>query len=94
MVETTTYDDGRVYTGQRSGKGKIEGKGLMTWPNGDRYEGNFDRGHMSGKGKFVGANGVSYDGNWLNDQYNGQGKYISAEGEVMEGIWRAGKLQQ
>ena len=31
VVETTTYDDGRVYTGQRSGKGKIEGKGLMTW---------------------------------------------------------------
>ncbi len=52
VVETTTYDDGRVYTGQRNGKGKIEGKGLMTWPNGDRYDGTWKGGTQDGKAAY------------------------------------------
>ena len=50
VVETTTYDDGRVYTGQRNGRGKIEGNGLMTWPNGDRYDGQWKKGMQHGNG--------------------------------------------
>ena len=53
VVETTTYDDGRVYTGQRNGRGKIEGQGMMTWPNGDRYEGQWKKGNQEGEGTYT-----------------------------------------
>ena len=50
FLETTTYDDGSVYTGQRNGKGQRHGKGQMTWPTGDRYDGQWKKGVIDGCG--------------------------------------------
>ena len=88
VVETTTYDDGRVYTGQRSGKGKIEGKGLMTWPNGDRYDGEWKKGVMDGEGTYTyAAAGYSYTGQWVKGNIKGHGTFRFNNGNVMEGDW-------
>ena len=87
VVETTTYDDGRVYTGQRNGKGKIEGKGLMTWPNGDRYDGMWKKGLMEGEGTYYYANGLVYQGQWSKGNIKGHGTFRFPNGNVMEGDW-------
>jgi hypothetical protein len=90
VVETTTYDDGRVYTGQRNGKGKIEGKGLMTWPNGDRYDGMWKKGLMDGEGTYTYATaGYSYSGQWSKGFIKGHGTFRFNNGNVMEGDWTA-----
>ena len=55
MRETTYYDDGSYYTGQRDAKGRRHGDGLMVFANGDRYEGNWKKGDIDGeviKGRF------------------------------------------
>lgn len=88
VVETTTYDDGRVYTGQRDGKGKINGKGLMTWPNGDRYDGEWKKGLMEGEGTYTYASaGYSYTGQWKKGFIKGHGTFRFNNGNVMEGDW-------
>lgn len=90
VVETTTYDDGRVYTGQRNGKGKIEGKGLMTWPNGDRYDGEWKKGLQDGEGTYTyAAAGYSYSGHWVKGYIKGHGTFRFNNGNVMEGDWTA-----
>ena len=89
-VETTTYDDGRVYIGQRDGKGKINGKGLMTWPNGDRYDGEWKKGIMEGEGTYTYANaGYSYTGQWKKGFIKGHGTFRFSNGNVMEGDWES-----
>ena len=45
--ETTYYDDGSFYSGQRDGKGPRNGDGTMTWVSGDRYEGQWKKGTMA-----------------------------------------------
>lgn len=90
--ETTTYDDGSYYTGERDAKGRRHGNGLMVFANGDRYEGNFVQNHLSGYGKMKYGDGSSYEGNWYKDMYEGEGTYISADGEVIKGRFHEGQL--
>lgn len=88
--ETTVYDDGRVYSGQRDGKGHINGNGLMTWPNGDSYDGNWKKGEMDGEGTYVYATaGFSYSGQWKKGNICGHGVFRFNNGNVMEGEWTA-----
>lgn len=90
VVETTTYDDGRVYTGQRDGKGRIDGRGLMVWPNGDRYDGQWKKGLMEGEGTYTYAQaGYSYTGHWVKGNIKGHGTFRFNNGNVMEGDWTA-----
>ena len=38
------------------------GLGCLTWPNGDRYEGELHKLNKHGKGKYQYANGTMYNG--------------------------------
>jgi len=51
----------------------LHGKGIRTWLNGDKYDGDWVNGKRSGKGRFTWANGGNYTGDWLSDQRTGQG---------------------
>jgi hypothetical protein len=41
-----------MFTGQFS-KGIANGFGILTWKNGQRYEGNFINGDLTGRGLFM-----------------------------------------
>ena len=48
-------------------KGKKEGKGIMYYNNGDRYEGEFKNGVREGEGILFYKNGQKDKGVWKND---------------------------
>lgn len=72
--------------------GRKHGKGVKTWPSGDRYEGEFVADRKEGQGKYIwGPNGPSagesYSGAWKNDRRNGHGVYEWPSGDRYAGQW-------
>lgn len=43
----------------------------MVWPDGARYQGNWDLGFATGKGKFFHVNNETYDGDWKMNMAHG-----------------------
>jgi hypothetical protein len=72
--------------------GRKHGKGIKTWPSGDRYEGDFVDDRKEGMGKYLwgprGASaGESYSGAYVNDQRHGEGVYAWPSGDRYSGPW-------
>ena len=72
--------------------GRKHGKGVKTWPTGDRYEGDFVDDRKEGIGKYLwsprGASaGESYFGAYLNDRRHGEGVYAWPSGDRYSGPW-------
>ncbi len=72
--------------------GRKHGKGVKTWPSGDRYEGKFVDDRKQGAGKYTwnphGASaGESYSGDYLNDLRHGNGVYEWPSGDRYAGPW-------
>ena len=67
--------------------GNLNGQGTYTWPNGDKYAGEWKNGNASGQGTFTfaDADGRKYVGEWKDDEYNGQGTYTWAVGDKFIG---------
>lgn len=66
--------------------------GVMEWPDGTKYTGQFKEGKMEGKGTKTWPNGNRYDGLWRNDLQHGPGTFYSKKNnkETPE-EWRDGK---
>ena len=60
---------------------------LITFPNGDRYEGQLRGGKQHGNGTMTWANGDRYEGQWQNGRRHGIGKLQLADGGRYEGQW-------
>ena len=57
----------------------IEGKGVETWNDGRRYEGDFKGGKKDGEGTFEWPNGILYIGSWKDDKQHGIGIYYNVK---------------
>ncbi len=64
------FADGRNYTGGWIDD-KRTGFGVLTWPNGDRYEGHFNVNELHGIGKMNFANGQIKEGMCWNNTFVG-----------------------
>jgi hypothetical protein len=87
-VGTGTYKYGEnnsVYVGKLV-NGDKEGKGILTWSNGDKYVGMFTKGHATGLGTLTSQNKV-YDGMWKNGFRHGKGKETKPNGDSYDGEW-------
>jgi hypothetical protein len=64
-----TIISGGVYTGYVKATRPYpqDGLGVMLYPSGSVYEGNFARGKRQGHGRFVESNGSVYTGEWSDD---------------------------
>ena len=49
--------------------------GLYSWPDGRRYEGDWQNNKMHGKGKYFWPDGRSHEGEYLDDKKHGRGIY-------------------
>jgi hypothetical protein len=71
--------------------GKKHGRGVKSWPNGDRYEGEFAQDRKEGKGAYTWGRGQwqgeRYVGEYLDDQRHGTGTYTWPTGDVYRGPW-------
>ena len=81
-----------VYIGEFH-QGNKQGRGVKTWPWGDRYEGDFHDDTKHGMGLYTwGARsayaGDRYEGGFVNDMRNGIGFYVWASGDSYAGPWK------
>lgn len=79
------------YQGQFSA-GRKHGKGVKTWANGDRYEGDFFEDRIEGFGAYVFGRGPwageRYEGDYLAGRRHGHGVYRWGSGDVYIGPWQ------
>jgi len=72
--------------------GRKEGRGVKTWPNGDRYEGGFVDDRKEGEGRYTWGKGPwageSYEGGYVADKREGFGVYRWPGGDVYRGPWK------
>ena len=72
---------------------KFNRQGAFTYPNGDKYVGDYKDGQFNGQGTYINVNGEKYVGEWNNGNLNGQGIKFRANGSISEsGIFKDDKL--
>ncbi len=64
------------------------GQGTHTWPNGNKYVGEWEDGKMHGQGAMVYGHGYKYVGEWKSGERYGLGTYTWADGRKYEGEWK------
>ena len=72
--------------------GRKHGKGVKTWPSGDRYEGDFVEDRKEGVGTYTWGRfsvwaGEKYSGDYRNDRRHGFGSYEWPGGDRYTGPW-------
>ena len=74
-------------------EGMKHGRGVKTWPWGDRYDGDFANDAKQGMGIYTWGKDTPYAGDWYegefaNDRRNGFGVYVWASGDSYAGPWK------
>lgn len=56
--------------------GMRKGKGIMTYPDGTTYNGEWEDNKRHGQGIYTYRNGDYYDGEWKEGRKHGKGRYV------------------
>lgn len=95
-VATYEYSDGRIYSGDFV-NGMPHGKGRMTFPNRDIYDGEWSDGKMNGQGEYLRFNtrtdkyAERYIGEFVDGVIHGNGRILFENRMEYEGQWQNGK---
>ena len=68
----------------------MHGYGELIWPDGKRYEGDYNMDKKHGQGTFHWPNGVSYTGSWFDGKRHGEGWQIKGQ-DKRKFIWENGR---
>ena len=63
----------------------------LTFPNGDKYVGEFKDDKPNGQGTYTWSDGRKYEGEFKDGYRNGQGTYTLPNGSKYVGEWRENK---
>ena len=73
----------------------LEGLGSETYPDGDKYVGEWKEGRENGQGIYIGSDGSKYVGEWKDGNWNGQGTFTFGKGDFVGnkyvGEWKNNK---
>ena len=67
-----------------------EGMGILTYPSGYKYVGEWKDGVFSGYGTYIFPDGGKYEGEWKNERKNGQGTITQSNGIKIVGEFKDG----
>lgn len=70
----------------------VNGIGVMLYPSGARYVGEFVKAERQGFGYCFFTDGTQYEGFWSNDMLDGEGIKTFNTGKVEKGTWKKGSL--
>ena len=90
-IKVKEYENG-TYEGELKNDLR-DGKGKMTWKDGDVYEGDWKNGKFDGFGKYYYNNGDRYEGEFKNDSCEGRGIYYYQSGDRYEGDFKNWKSE-
>ncbi len=77
------------YEGAKNANGDYHGKGVITFLNGEVWEGQFKNGKpYTGKGTFIWSDSSRYEGEIIEGEYQGQGTYTFPDGKKWAGEWK------
>ena len=78
-----------TYEGERNQEGKYHGQGVITFKNGEKWDGEFKDGEpYNGYGVYVYHDGEKYVGEWKNGKRNGQGTFTFPDGSKYIGEFK------
>jgi len=83
-------NDGK-YVGSLDKNGIPNGAGVITFPDGKKYEGEWKNSKKHGKGTFTWQDGKKYFGEWINGEKHGNGTYLWTSGNKYEGEFKHDK---
>ncbi|MGO6683945.1 hypothetical protein AB9F42_33585 [Rhizobium leguminosarum] len=72
-------------------RGRMDGLGRITLPNGDQYTGSFKEGNLDGHGQYIKANGELFAGNFKSGEKDGMGRVQVSPSLSYEAVWREGQ---
>ena len=72
--------------------GKVNGVGILSWSNGDKYIGEYQDGNMHGQGTYAWENKDQYTGEWQNNNFHGKGTFTYGDGDKYVGKYKDGKF--
>lgn len=84
--------DGRIYQGEF--KKGLWAEGVLHFPNGQSYDGEFVRQRFEGSGKLIFSNRTVYEGEFHAGKMEGEGKMTTADGTLYEGTFNGDRLSQ
>ena len=81
------------YEGNVNDEGKYHGKGVITYSNGEKWQGDWKEGEpFNGLGTLIWPSGEKYSGEYKDGKpFNGKGIYIWPTGEKYVGVFRDGQ---
>ena len=86
--------------GDEDKDGKYEGtilngipisEGTLTWPDGEKYTGEWEDGRQNGQGKLTFFSGNKYEGEFKDGKYHGRGIFTWSDSDKYEGEFKDGK---
>eukprot|EP00026_Physarum_polycephalum_P018176 Phypoly_transcript_19671.p1 GENE.Phypoly_transcript_19671~~Phypoly_transcript_19671.p1 ORF type:complete len:225 (+),score=33.90 Phypoly_transcript_19671:74-676(+) len=92
ILEEMGFSKGKDgYMGQKNQEGEFHGMGILHFPAGGVYAGEWKRGMKHGKGKAVMESGDTYIGDWKFDRQHGEGILLTSDGDKYTGKWKFGE---
>lgn len=87
------YPNGTQYYGSLKNGLPTNGRVVMVFSTGNRYDGELRSGQRNGCGTYTFKNGKRYVGEFRNDQFEGQGIWMLGNGDRYVGSFRANQCQ-
>jgi serine/threonine protein kinase len=82
------YENGTRFYGEIEQGEPVDGKAIMVFPSGNRYDGEFRQGQRNGCGTLTFASGKRYMGQFKDDKFNGQGLWTLETGDRYVGAFQ------
>lgn len=82
------YGDGTRYYGSLQANRPADGRGIMVFPTGNRYDGEFRNGKREGCGTYSFSNGRRYIGQFKADRFEGLGIWLLGDGNRYVGAFK------